>query len=86
MRHLEGADKLHTAKVFGALRDDARNLLGQLQVHLMKEDRSCKGGGGSVFLNPDVGKVGHLLTCSHSERLLVAAVQALVLPCLSNRA
>ena len=25
-------------------------------------------------------------TCSHSERLLAAAVQALVLPCLSRRA
>lgn len=41
VRHLEGADELHAAEVFGALRDDARDLLGRLQVHLRTEDRSC---------------------------------------------
>lgn len=82
MRHLEGADELHAAKVFGALRDDARDLLGRHQVHLRTEDRSCK-----CVSDPLMGiQVGHILTCSHSERLLVAAVQALVLPCLSSRA
>lgn len=43
VRHLEGADELHAAEVFGTLSDDARDLLGRLQVHLRTEDRSCCG-------------------------------------------
>ncbi len=85
--HFEGCDKLDGAKVFGPLCDDSCDLLGSMQIHLRTQKQRC-------FINAAVDKLKTMCssamssspTCSHSDWLLVAAVQALVLPCLSSRA
>lgn len=85
--HFEGHDKLDGAKVFGPLCDDSCDLLGRQQVHLRTQKQLH-------FTKASLGKLKttcscvlcSVPTCSHSDRLLVAAVQAFVLPCLSSRA
>lgn len=61
VRHLEGADELHAAEVFGALSDDASDLLGRPQVHLRTEGRwRLRVSEGAKGAGP--GSPGHLLT------------------------
>lgn len=49
--HFERGDKLDGAEVFGALRDDPRDLLGRLQVHLQNQNQNQASG-----LEPQAGR------------------------------